>query len=176
MKKKFLFIPLVLFSCIIAIFYYRFSIDKSPTEIPSILIDKKAPIFKTYSLLENKFFISTEEFGEETTIVNFFATWCIPCLKEHSNLLRLSEEKGIKIIGINFKDDPELAIKWLGELGNPYSIVGIDKEGSIGLDWGVYGLPETFIINRNHIIKYRKAGPITKHEYDDFYNKIIKNK
>ena len=176
MKKFFLFIPLVIFCFVVLAFFYRFSIDRSPNEIPSVLINKKAPIFETTSLLENKKFISTEVFGSNITLVNFFATWCIPCREEHSNIQRLSNEKGIKVIGINFKDDPIKVIEWLEELGNPYSIIGVDREGSIGIDWGVYGLPETFIINKNHIIKYRQVGPITDKDYNEFYFKIMENK
>ena len=176
MKKYFLFIPLAIFCFFIVVFYFRFNIDRDPSELPSVLINQKAPIFETSSLLDNKSFISTEEFGEETIIVNFFATWCLPCREEHSNIQRLSKEKGIKVIGINFKDDSQLAIKWLKELGNPYSIVGVDSDGSIGMDWGVYGLPETFILDTNQIIKYRQVGPITDKKYDAFYNRIIESK
>ena len=171
--KKILILPLILFLLIISIFYYRFTINKAPDEIPSALINKEAPIFETYSLLNNNLINSKDIFNNKITLVNFFATWCIPCREEHKNLIRLSKEKDISIIGINFKDDQKLAIQWLKELGNPYSIVGIDQNGNIGLDWGVYGLPETFIINSDHIIKYRKAGPITNDVYDDFYKKVI---
>jgi len=87
-------------------------------------------------------------------------------------LKKLSNEKGLKIIGINYKDDPKRAIKWLKKLGNPYSKVLVDRNGLLGIDWGVYGLPETFIVNSNGMIKYRLVGPITKKNYDSFVLKV----
>jgi cytochrome c biogenesis protein CcmG/thiol:disulfide interchange protein DsbE len=151
-------------------------IDRDPTELPSVLIEKKVPRFEAESLLDDKKFISTEEFANKTVIVNFFATWCKPCREEHPYIKRLSNTKGIKIIGINYKDNPQRTIKWLKELGNPYSNIAIDSNGQIGIDWGVYGLPETFIVNAEGIIKYRHVGPITKKVYNNFYSKVIANR
>ena len=176
MKKKFLIIPPIVFFFVMIVFFYFLIIERDPSELPSVLINQKAPTFETNSLLDNKIITSKEEFGKEITVVNFFATWCLPCRTEHIYINRLSKEKGIKVIGINFKDDPEQAIKWLEELGNPYTVVGIDADGSIGMNWGVYGLPETFIVNTDKIIKYRQVGPITKKIYDDFYLKIMESK
>ena len=98
-------------------------------------------------------------------MVNFFATWCKPCCDEHIYIKRFSNEKGIRVIGINYKDNSKKTIKWLKNLGNPYSDVPIDKYGRIAIDWGVYGIPETFVINSKGIIKYRHIGPITKKIY-----------
>ena len=106
-------------------------------------------------------------------LINFFATWCKPCRDEHSYIKRFSEQKKIRVIGINYKDDPEKTIKWLNDLGNPYSDVLLDKKGQIAIDWGVYGIPETFVVNSNGIIKYRQAGPITKKIYRKI-NSLIK--
>ena len=117
-------------------------------------------------------FISIEEFGSEIVLVNFFATWCKPCRDEHIFIQRFSEENKIKVIGINYKDDSEKTIKWLKKLGNPYSIVAIDKKGKIAINWGVYGIPETFIVNSKGIIKYRHVGPITKKIYKKINQKI----
>jgi len=175
MKKHFLIIPPIVFFFILGIFFYLLIIERDPSEIPSVLLNKKVPIFETASLLEKQDFISTKEFGYETTVVNFFATWCGPCRIEHIYLQRLSNEKGIKIIGINYKDDPKQAIQWLEELGNPYSNVAIDSNGRIAIDWGVYGIPETFIVNANNIIQYRHVGPITKKAYNKIFLKIIEN-
>ena len=171
----FLIIPFIVFFFILAIFFYLLIIERNPSEIPSVLIKKKVPVFEAASLLEKQDFISTKEFGNETTIVNFFATWCLPCRKEHIYLKRLSNEKEIKIIGINYKDDPKQAIQWLKELGNPYSNVAIDSNGLIAIDWGVYGIPETFIVNANNIILYRHVGPITKEAYDDLLLKVLES-
>ena len=176
MKKQLLIFPSIVFFFILLVFFYLLIIDRDPTELPSVLIEKKVPRFETESLLDNKKFISTEEFGNKTVIVNFFATWCKPCREEHPYIKRLSNTKGIKIIGINYKDNPQRTIKWLKELGNPYSKIAIDSNGQIGIDWGVYGLPETFIVNAEGIIKYRHVGPITKKVYNNFYSKVIANR
>ena len=176
MKKQLLIFPSIIFFFILLVFFYLLIIDRDPTELPSVLIEKKVPRFESESLLYDKKFISTEEFGNKTTIVNFFATWCKPCREEHRYIKRLSNTKGIKIIGINYKDNPQRTIKWLKELGNPYSKIAIDSNGQIGIDWGVYGLPETFIVNAEGIIKYRHVGPITKKVYNNFYSKVIANR
>ena len=176
MKKQLLIFPSIVFFFILLVFFYLLIIDRDPTELPSVLIEKKVPRFEAESLLDNKKFISTEEFGNKTVIVNFFATWCKPCREEHPYIKRLSNAKGIKIIGINYKDNPQRTIKWLKELGNPYSNIAIDSNGQIGIDWGVYGLPETFIVNAKGIIKYRHVGPITKKIYNNFYSKVMANR
>ena len=176
MKKQLLIFPSIVFFFILLVFFYLLIIDRDPTELPSVLIEKKVPRFETESLLEDKKFISTEEFANKTVIVNFFATWCKPCREEHPYIKRLSNIQGIKIIGINYKDNPQRTIKWLKELGNPYSNIAIDSNGQIGIDWGVYGLPETFIVNAEGIIKYRHVGPITKKVYNNFYSKVIANR
>ncbi len=176
MKKQLLIFPSIVFFFILLVFFYLLIIDRDPTELPSVLIEKKVPRFEAESLLDNKKFISTEEFGNKTVIVNFFATWCKPCREEHPYIKRLSNTQGIKIIGINYKDNPQRTIKWLKELGNPYSKIAIDSNGQIGIDWGVYGLPETFIVNAKGIIKYRHVGPITKKIYNNFYSKVMANR
>jgi len=172
MKKNILISPIILFFLILLVFFYLLIIDRNPSELPSVLINKKVPTFETKLLLENKTFVSPGEFGNETKLVNFFATWCKPCLDEHPYLKKLSNEKGLKIIGINYKDDPKRTIKWLKKLGNPYSKVLVDRNALLGIDWGVYGLPETFIVNSNGMIKYRLVGPITKKNYDSFVLKV----
>ena len=172
MKKGILISPIILFFLILLVFFYLLIIDRNPSELPSMLINKKVPTFEAELLLEDKIFISPGEFRNETTLVNFFATWCKPCFDEHPYLKKLSDEKGLKIIGINYKDDSKRAIKWLKKLGNPYSNVLLDPNARLGIDWGVYGLPETFIVNSDGVIKYRLVGPITKKNYDAFVLKV----
>ena len=174
MKKQLLIIPFILFLFILLTFFYLLAIERNPSELPSNLLDKKIPTFETKSLLKNERFISSNEFGEEKILVNFFATWCQPCRAEHIYIKRFSKENGIRIIGINYKDNPKKAIEWLRSLGNPYSDVPIDKDGRIAIDWGVYGIPETFVVNSKGIIKYRHTGPITKKIYKKI-NTLIKN-
>ena len=165
MKKQLLILPSLFFLFFLIIFFYLLIIDRNPSELPSALLDKNVPKFETESLLKDEKFISSKEFGNEILLVNFFATWCKPCRDEHIYIKRFSNEKEIKVIGINYKDNPKKAIQWLNELGNPYTDVAVDKSGRIAIDWGVYGIPETFIVNSKGIIKYRHVGPVTKKIY-----------
>ena len=173
MKKKLLIIPSILFLSILLTFYYLLIIERDPSAIPSNLLDKNIPKFETESLLRKERFISSKEFGNEIILVNFFATWCLPCRDEHIYIKRFSNEKGIRVIGINYKDNSKKTIQWLKNLGNPYSNVPIDKNGRIAIDWGVYGIPETFIVSSKGIIKYRHIGPVTEKIYKKI-NLLIK--
>ena len=167
MKKKLLIVPSILFLSILLVFFYLLLIDRNPSEIPSALLGKNVPKFETDSLLKDEKFISYEKFKNEITLVNFFATWCKPCRDEHVYIKRFSDKKKVKIIGINYKDNPKKAINWLKKLGNPYTDIALDKNGKIAIDWGVYGIPETFLVSSNGIIKYRHVGPITKKIYNE---------
>ena len=173
MKKKLLIIPFAIFISILLIFFYLLIIERNPSDIPSNLLNRNVPNFETEMLLKKEKFISSKEFKNEIILVNFFATWCLPCRDEHIYIKRFSDEKEIRVIGINYKDDPKKTIRWLDELGNPYSNVLLDKNGRIAIDWGVYGIPETFIINSKGIIKYRHVGPVTKKIYKKI-NLLIK--
>jgi len=166
MKKQIIIIPFVIFFLILSTFFYLLIIERNPNELPSSLLNKNVPIFETNALFKKKNFVSINEFGNELVLVNFFATWCKPCIDEHKYIKLFSDKKKIRIIGINYKDKPDKTILWLKKLGNPYSDVLIDKNGSIGIDWGVYGIPETFIVNSKGVIKYRHVGPITKKKYE----------
>ena len=172
-NKQLLIIPGIIFILILIAFFYLLIIERNPSEIPSNLLDKNVPVFETESLLKEERFVSSKEFGNEIILVNFFATWCKPCRDEHVYIKRFSNEKGIRVIGINYKDSSRNAIEWLKNLGNPYSDVPVDENGRIAIDWGVYGIPETFIINSKGIIKYRHVGPITKKIYKKI-NLLIK--
>ena len=150
MKKQLLIIPSILFVLILSTFFYLLIIERNPSELPSNLLNKNVPNFKAESLLKNENFVSSKEFGNEIILVNFFATWCKPCRDEHIFIKRFSKE--IRIIGINYKDKSSNTTKWLNDLGNPYSDIPLDKNGRIAIDWGVYGIPETFIVNSKGII------------------------
>ena len=165
MKKQLLILPSIFFLLILLVFFSLLITDRKPSELPSNMLEKNVPKFETDSLLKDEKFFSTKSFKNEIMLVNFFATWCKPCRDEHIFIKRFSNEKGIKVIGINYKDNPKKAIQWLTNLGNPYSNVPIDKNGRIAIDWGVYGIPETFVVNSKGIIKYRHVGAITKKVY-----------
>ena len=165
MKKELRLLPSILFLLILLIFFYLLTTDRKPHEIPSSLINKKVPLFETESLLKKEKFNSNIEFGNEIILVNFFATWCKPCRDEHVFITKFSDKKKIRVIGINYKDDPIKTINWLNKFGNPYSNIPLDKNGRIAIEWGVYGIPETFVVDSNGIIKYRLAGPITNETF-----------
>tara|TARA_Y100000590_G_C15569360_1_gene957948 strand:+ start:582 stop:1112 length:531 start_codon:yes stop_codon:yes gene_type:complete len=173
MNKKLLLIPALIFLFILSIFFYLLIIERNPSEVPSNLLNKSVPKFEAESLLEKEKFLSLNEFGNEVILVNFFATWCLPCRDEHIYIKRFADEKKLRVIGVNYKDNSQKAIQWLKDLGNPYSNVLTDKNGRIAIDWGVYGIPETFVINSKGIIKYRHVGPITKKIYEKI-NLLIK--
>ena len=165
MKKNILKLPLAFFLTILLVFSYLLLIERNPQEIPSNLINQKFPDFESNSLFKDEKFTLSEKLNTKVALVNFFATWCKPCRDEHSYIKKFSDQKGIRVVGINYKDSPEKAIDWLNSLGNPYYDVLLDKKGKIAIDWGVYGIPETFIINSEGIIIHRQAGPITKDIY-----------
>ena len=173
MRKQLLIIPFVLFLLVLITFFYLLLIERNPSVISSNLLNKNVPKFQSESLLKNQNFVSSEEFGKEIVLVNFFATWCKPCRDEHEYIKRFSNEKKVRVIGINYKDDKKKTVKWLKTLGNPYSDIPLDEKGVIAIDWGVYGIPETFVVNSKGIIKYRHVGPITKKVYKKI-NLLIK--
>ena len=165
MKKQIFIVPFLFFILILLAFFYLLMTERNPSELPSNLLNKNVPKFEVNSLIKKEKFISSEEFGNEIVLVNFFATWCKPCLEEHSYIKRFSSEKKIRIIGINYKDNKKSAINWLNKLGNPYSNIPIDKDGRVAIEWGVYGIPETFLINSKGVIKYKHIGPVTEKIY-----------
>ena len=172
MKNKFFIFPVLLFLSILLIFFYLLIIERNPLEIPSVLLNKKVPRFESNLLFKENKFISNNEFGNGKVLVNFFASWCKPCIDEHKFIKLFEENPNLKIVGINFKDNKNNVTKWLKDLGNPYSDIVIDRNGSIAIDWGVYGIPETFVINSKGIIKYRHVGQINKSIYKKI-NSII---
>ena len=176
MKKQLFTSFIIVISLIFISFFYLLITERNPSEISSNLLNKNVPKFQTESLLKNEDFISSQEFGKEIVLVNFFATWCKPCRDEHEYIKRFSYEKKIRVIGINYKDNSEKTKLWLKKLGNPFSDVVIDKNGSIAIDWGVYGIPETFIVNSNKKIKYRLVGQITEKKYNKLMSLIKKTK
>ena len=166
-RKLLLKIPFIIFIITLSIFFYLLIIDRNPSKVPSALINNSVPEFETNSLFGDKKFYSSKELKHEITLVNFFATWCKPCRDEHVYIQRFKDEKALNIIGINYKDNPKKTVQWLKKLGNPYSNIAIDSNGRIAIDWGVYGIPETFIVDSKGIIKFRHIGPINKKKYKE---------
>ncbi len=160
MKRLLFVLPLVLFAVLAAYFYA--GLQRDPSEIPSALIDRPVPAFELPPVAGvAKPGLSAKTLTGEVSLVNVFASWCPPCRVEHPLLVRLSREGDVPIYGLNYKDKAEDARRWLAELGNPYRAIGWDFENRVAIDFGVYGAPETFVIDRKGTIRYRHVGAIT---------------
>ena len=168
MNKIFLFVPLILVM-LISIFCLVFLLQgKDPSKPPSALLYKNLPDFDIINLFDDADVISNKDLKGRIMLINFFASWCSPCKVEHPLFFEIKKKyPNILLIGIDYKDKQEEAINYLNTMGNPYDYVGMDNKGLIGLELGVFGLPETFIVNSKGIITYKHLGPLTK--------KIIKN-
>jgi cytochrome c biogenesis protein CcmG/thiol:disulfide interchange protein DsbE len=132
-----------------------------PRKVPSPLIDKPAPAFELPAL-KGEGTVRHDDLLGAPTLVNYFASWCTPCLVEHPLLMRLARERRIRLVGINYKDPPEEALRWLARHGDPYAVIARDSEGAAGLDWGVYGVPETYLLDARGILRYKHVGPLTE--------------
>lgn len=150
------------------VFLFATTINRDSTLLPSVLINKPVPEFTLPAIEgieDNSPGFSSADLVGEVTVVNVFASWCIPCRQEHPLLMDLAATSDIKIFGLNQKDAPENARQFLMELGNPYDGVGADTRGRVSIDWGVYGVPETFVINPEGIITYKQIGPLNEDSY-----------
>lgn len=162
MRKQILvLLPIALFAVLFAAFLWGLAPDRNPREVPSALIDKSVPDFELPSVdgLDTPG-LKTGDLTGDVILVNFFASWCIPCRVEHPLLMTLAEEGEVQLVGINYRDKPEDAVAWLDELGNPYARIGADLKARTGIDWGVSGVPETFVIDPSGRIRYQHIGPI----------------
>jgi cytochrome c biogenesis protein CcmG/thiol:disulfide interchange protein DsbE len=153
-------LPLILLVALVSVF--AFSIDRDSGLVRSVLIDKPVPQFDLPAVegLDVPGFGSAALSGEPT-LVNVFASWCIPCRDEHPLLEAIKAETGVELFGINHSDAPDNAVAFLAELGNPYDAVGADRDRRVSIDWGVYGVPETFLVDAKGVIVYKHVGPLT---------------
>ena len=131
-------------------------------ELPSALLGKPVPEFSLPPVLGRDEGLSTRDLIGQVSLVNVFASWCVPCRAEHPLFMALSETGEVPLYGINYKDPPEQARAWLDELGDPFTRIGADRDGRVGIEWGVYGVPETYVIAADGTIAYRHVGPITE--------------
>jgi cytochrome c biogenesis protein CcmG/thiol:disulfide interchange protein DsbE len=160
MKKIVLyFVPLAAF-VLLAAFLLR-GLWLNPHEVPSPLIGKPAPAFERSKLLAPTEKFGTKDMAGQVWIFNVFASWCVPCRQEHPLWNELAPKKIVPVIGINYKDDPAAGQKWLADLGDPYNQVVTDDDGRVGIDYGVYGVPESFVIDKQGVIRYKQIGPMT---------------
>ena len=162
-------LPLVAFAAVAV--YFLFGLQLDSRKLPSALIDLPAPAFALPPLAGAPPApgvsgtipgLAAEDFKGQVSLVNVFASWCGPCLVEHPLLMRLAETTPIPILAINYKDKPENAVAWLRRFGNPYRRIGADEDGRVGIDWGVYGVPETFVVDGQGTIRFKHVGPITE--------------
>jgi cytochrome c biogenesis protein CcmG/thiol:disulfide interchange protein DsbE len=156
--KKFL-VPLLLFVVLGVILYFGLSQD--PRAIPSPLIDKPLPHFSLTTLSDPSRRIDSADWRGRVYLINVWASWCVACRDEHPLLTEMANQKIVPIIGLNYKDKREDALKWLAEMGDPYELSVADRDGRVGIELGVYGVPETFLIDRDGVIRYKHIGPLT---------------
>lgn len=164
-------IPLVFIGAMV--FLFASTINRDTSLLPSVMVNKPAPEFVlpaiegAEGIENNQPGFSHADLLGQVSVVNVFASWCIPCRDEHRFFVDLDENSDVIIYGLNQKDAPENAREFLRELGNPYDAVGADVRGRVSIDWGVYGVPETFVINAQGIITYKQIGPLNPDTYRD---------
>jgi cytochrome c biogenesis protein CcmG/thiol:disulfide interchange protein DsbE len=168
MRRKILVaLPLLLFLALAALFFFRLG-SGDPSRIPSALIGREAPkadLPPVLGLMQDGKPVpglNGSEFMGNVTIVNVWASWCVPCHDEVPFLEELAKDKRIRLVGINYKDQPDNARRFIGRYGNPFVAVGADPNGRAAIEWGVYGVPETFLVGRDGRIAYKLVGPLTE--------------
>lgn len=185
-KRRFpilVLLPLILFTALAGLFLFQLMLGGNPQTIPSALINKPAPEFSLPAVDgiardgSPVAGFSREDLIGKVSVVNIFSSWCGPCRQEHPLLEDLAKIDGFQLLGINYKDKPENARRFLGSLGNPYDLIGADDTGRAAIDWGVYGVPETFIVDEKGVIRYKFIGPLSPASYKDVFlpelNKIL---
>jgi len=159
--KKFFLVPLALFA-VLAVFL-AVGLNRDPHEVPSPLIGKPAPVF---SLPRLEAAAAGQTFGPQEMrgkvwMLNVWATWCGPCRQEHPVLVNFAKANLVPVVGLNYKDQKAEAQRWLTEFGNPYVATAVDADGRVGIDYGVYGVPETYLIDKAGVIRFKQIGPLT---------------
>ena len=158
MNKR-LLIPLGVFLVIAAFLLVGLSLD--PREVPSPLIGKPAPAFSLHQLHKPDRTLATADMKGQVWLLNVWASWCVSCREEHPLLVELAKAKLVPIVGLNYKDEPAAGMKWLSQFGDPYNLSIVDRDGRVGIDFGVYGVPETFVIDKQGMIRFKQIGPVT---------------
>jgi cytochrome c biogenesis protein CcmG, thiol:disulfide interchange protein DsbE len=166
MRRLIFLTPLLCALALAGLFAYGLKPSRNPQEIKSILLGKPAPRFDLPALGGGR--LTNADFAhDKVVLVNFFASWCVPCRAEHAQLMALSKRYGIPVYGIAWRDTPENAAAFLQDLGNPYAGVGIDQSGRMGVDWGVAGVPESFLLTPKGLIGFRHWGDIRPEHIQD---------
>lgn len=171
MKARFL-VPLGLFLVLAA--FLLIGLYKDPREVPSPLIGKPAPAFEMVHLRDASQTFSRDQMKGKVWLLNVWGSWCPACRDEHAQLMEMSRQNVLPIIGMNYKDKNADALAWLAQYGDPYTLSVIDPKGAVGLDFGVYGAPETFLIDKNMQIRYKHIGPLTPQVWEGKLLPLIK--
>jgi len=158
------FWPLAVFAVIAAFFAIGLTLD--PREIPSPLVGKAVPEFALPPVKGRTLGLATADLRGRVSVVNVFASWCTACRDEHPLWMAVQREGSVPLHGLNYKDRPDDAAKWLTELGDPYTRTGADLNGRVGIDWGVYGVPETFVVDQHGVIRHKFIGAMTREKLD----------
>ena len=164
-------VPLILF--IVLAVFLAMGLKLNPRDIPSPLIDKPAPIFSLPVLSNPQQKLTNQDLKGQVWLLNVWASWCGSCRSEHPIFNQLAEMNAVTIVGLNYKDEPQAARQWLAQLGNPYNVSIMDIEGRTGIDYGVYGVPETFIIDKKGMIRYKFTGPVTASDVNEIFLPMI---
>ena len=172
MRRAVFLLPLVLFLVLVGYFAMALRPGYDPQTLPSAMIDKEAPQFDMAGL--NGDGLSRDGLKGGPVLINFFASWCVPCRVEQPVLMRLANREHVPLYGIDYKDQPEDATKLLAQFGDPYRRVGLDPDGRVGLDFGVYGVPETYVLDSTGHIRKRFVGPLTAEEVENELLPLLK--
>lgn len=165
MIRKLLFLlPVALFAGLVVTF--ALGLGRDPRLLPSVLIDRPAPQFALPGLYDPAKGLARKDLGGGVTLVNFFASWCAPCREEQTALTMLAHRPGVTLDGIAYKDKPAASRRFLDELGNPYRKIGVDRDGTTAINFGVYGVPETYVVDTSGHIRYRQVGPLSAADVD----------
>lgn len=174
MKNIILILPLIILTIVCMFFLLFILLEKNPNKPPSALLNKNLPSFASQSLYNKNITLVSNDLKKKYTLINFFASWCTPCRAEHQLFFEISKEiPDLFILGFAHKDDPIDSKKYLEEEGNPYSFVGLDQDGKIAFEFGVFGLPETFIVNNKGQIIFKHTGPLTKEIINNEIKKLF---
>ena len=166
--NRLLLLPLLLF--VVLVGFLLVGLRRDPHEVPSPLINKSAPDFQLPQLQQASATFSAKEMRGKVWLLNFWGTWCVACREEHPLLVQYAKTGVVPIYGVDYKDERAAALQWLDEFGNPYTLTAFDVDGRISIDYGVYGAPESYLIDRNGVIRFKQIGPITE---DVWQNKIL---
>lgn len=166
------FIPLVVFVALVIVF--GIGLYHDPHIVPSPLINKPLPEFRLPRLDDGSAFLSNDDLKGKPVLINVWASWCVSCREEHPILMEVSKQHQVPIYGLDYKDERDAAQKWLTQRGDPYFQTAVDSNGRVGIDLGVYGVPETFVVDANGVIRYKQIGPITQNAWNSTILPLLK--